>query len=275
MMTIPEDSDEGGWFRCALSPFQASPHREHPIQAGETLRSIAAQYQLSGWQGLYYAEINGRFRYRYPDPRLLPLGEAIGIPTAAEQQTALSQRIQTLRALADEAQACFQRQETLVQTLSLPEADLGEATRFLVSTTLTAIRCLQAPEYPHNSAAIALTEDALEHWSLHRREECASLISLLARAAQGAPWLLSDRKARSWCDPRSPNFWAKSFTARLDGLQGADPLLGTRLRTALQNTRSQILQSIDRLRTEAIMERNHLARIQEAEALAANGQSEG
>ncbi len=265
-MTLPEDP--AGWVARPFPSFQ--PHREHRIQAGETLDTIAAQYQLSGWQGLYYAAVNERFRHRHPNPRSpLPLGEQIGIPCAAEQQIALSQRIQGLHHLAIWVQPVFQHQETWVLAISFPSMDLGEATRSFVRTTLEAIHCLQAPEYAHNQTAIALTEDALARWSLHQREECASLLSLLERATRNAPWILPEGIARNWCDPSSPNFWAKPFLAQLRGLASQT----INLRQALQSTRSQILQSIDRLRTEAIMERNRLARLQEA-ALAAENRSE-
>ena len=246
---------------------------EHIICAGETLSSVAGAYGLSGWQGLYYAEVNQAFRQRHPDPWYIPIGIAIAIPESApEQQDVLARRIHVFAALERDVRQLGSEQGALLASKAAPAppraepAALGEITRGLVATTLRAIRLLKAAERGSSRANLALAEDALGRWPLAARNECASLLTLLTRAAESVPWAIPAGAARSWCDAGSPNYWAKCLFPTINGQGAFEPeRLLTILRGAQQIALANVMQQLGSLRVGAIMESSRLARLQATE----------
>jgi hypothetical protein len=245
---------------------------EHVLRPGEPLTAVAERYQVSGWQGLYFAGSNHGFRQLHPDPWCLPPGASITIPdSVAEQLSVLAWRQRYL-----DSQEQGVRRLAAEQATSLSEHVHGSSsrdavllmstlTRSVVSTTVRAITLLKTPDYNARHTDLRLLEDALGRWSLTKSSECASLLSMLARSAKGLPWLISGVAARAWCDAGSPNFWAKllyRFPRQAD--PSSDNIrrsLSVILR-AHQAASANVLQNLGALRTGAVMEANHLARLE-------------
>jgi hypothetical protein len=244
---------------------------EHVLRPGETLNAVAERYQVSGWQGLYFADSNRGFRQLHPDPWCLPVGVSIKIPDSIpEQLSSLAWRKHSLesqergvRRLAAE-QARF-LSEQVHRSSSRDGALLMSAlTRSVVSTTMRAITLLEARDYNARHTDLNLLEDALGRWPLIRPSECASLLSMLARASIDLPWSISGVAARAWCDAGSPNYWAKLLQSLLrqpdpgsDNIRRSLPLM----MRAHQTASAHVLQNLGALRTGAVMEANHLARL--------------
>ena len=247
--------------------------REHLLSEGESLDSVADLYELSGWQGLYFAGVNQEFRRRHPDPWDIRDGVAISIPESAEeQQHALAARCRFLETLqADVARLAAEQKAFLSggsagKAQASPQEMFGEITCALADTTLQAVQLLKAAENGCSRSNWALAKDALHRWPLTARHECATLLSLVSRSSQGVPWLVPAAAARGWCDAASPNFWAKPLLAIADGIGPAAPepdLLLPVLLGALQVAQANLMQQLAALRTGALMELNRLARIQE------------
>ncbi|MCG6860497.1 MAG: hypothetical protein LJE70_04335 [Chromatiaceae bacterium] len=249
---------------------------EHLIGAGESLAAVADIYELSGWQGLYYADVNRGFRQCHPDPWELRSGVAIAIPgSIEEQQYALSARYRLLEALQRDVLELAAEQEAFLAGRAADEALLlspqemfSDLARLLAATTLRAIRLLKASERGCSRTDWALAEDALQRWPLTARHECATLFSLVARSAQSVPWVIPTVAARGWCDVVSPSFWAKPLLAVADGSELAAPELKRLLsivRGARQVALANVMQQLASLHTGALMELNRLARLQENE----------
>jgi hypothetical protein len=247
--------------------------KEHLISDGESLISVADLYGLSGWQGLYYADVNQRFRQSYPDPWNIQFGSTIAIPdSAGEQQYALVARCRFIEALQSDVmrlaaeQGVFLSGSSASKALASSQDTFGEIARPLADTTLRAVRLLKAAEHGCSRSNWLLADDALHRWPLTARHECAMLFSLVARSTQGVLWLVPAVAARGWCDAASPNFWAKPLLAIADRVAAVTPepdLLLPVLRGALQVALANVTQQLAALRTGAMMELNHLARIQE------------
>jgi hypothetical protein len=244
---------------------------EHRLGAEESLATVADDYGLSGWQGLYFSEVNRGFRERHPDPWGIPAGVTIAIPRSVrEQNQALSQRVSALEALKDGASRLAADQASVLGRLRAhQEWQAGsegpaEVTRALVSTTLKAIRLLMVFESGLGRTNRALTEDALCRWSLLTRHECATLFSLLARSAEATAWVIPAPAARGWCDVASPHFWGRSLLSQISGTgppAGDSERLTVLVRSAHQGALANVQQQLDSLRTGALMEINRLARL--------------
>lgn len=252
-------------------PRRLEAARRHSFAAGETLTAVAEAHGLSGWQGLYYAAVNRDFRRRYPDPWRIPPGARIRLPTTfLEQQQALTERLgQLARLRATVRQLLTQQRDLLTGAMTTRLAKEGEVPivpgeliRGLAATTLRAIDASQAGEDRLAGRSLALAEDALERWPLVGRPECATLFSLLARAAATRFWVLPAPVARAWCEVHGPNFWARQLIVWLNPPPAAAarpfPLAG--LRAAQDVVAAQVDPSLAVLRTTALMERNRLAR---------------
>lgn len=246
---------------------------DHLMAMGETLAEVAESCGASGWQGVYYAEVNQEFRVRHPDPWDIPPGARILIPdSTAEQRVALLARIRTLETLIAEAAAIGAEQLALLRTdlartaLDDPERQLGPFIRGLASSILGSIRLLKAPESGGDRASLALTGEALQRWALTTRSECASLLTLLAGAGRGVSWVVPQVLARGWCDAASPNFWAKPLVPVVSGLgwaQGQAAVLLSVLHRAQEVAYAGVLHQLQSLRTTAMMELNRLGRLEE------------
>lgn len=243
---------------------------DHLFATGESLAEVAVICRLSGWQGLYYADVNRGFRERYPDPWDIPGGARISVPgCAAEQRAALLSRIRTLDSLLNEVKAIGAEQLALLKSalaraaLDDPEKRLGPFMRGLVYSILRSIRLLNESEGEVTRANLALTDDALHRWALASRTECASMLSLLVRAALGASWTVPQVAARGWCDAASPHFWGRPLVPTIAGLERPDRDPGQLLRQlhcTQEVALARVLQQLVSLRTDAMMELNRLAR---------------
>jgi hypothetical protein len=246
---------------------------DHLMAVGETLAEVAEASGASGWQGVYYADVNRDFRHWHPDPWDIPPGARVLIPSStAEQRVALLGRIRTLEALIAEAMAIGAEQVALLGTdlartaLDDPEWYLGPFLRRLASSILGSIRLLKAPESAGDRASVALTGEALQRWALATRAECASLLTLLAGAARGVSWVVPQVLARGWCDAASPHFWAKPLVPAVAGLgraEGQAATLVPALRRAHEVAHAGVLHQLQSLRTTAMMELNRLSRLEE------------
>ncbi|MBK1705561.1 hypothetical protein [Halochromatium glycolicum] len=244
----------------------------HLIQATESLSTLAATYQLSGWQGLYFAAVNSAFRQQFPDPWAIPQGAEIAIPESAlEQQAALSLRQAQLEGLEKQVNTLADKQRQLLLAPfgttgpSAPQAVMSSVIHSVVSTATEAISLLKAPDWRCSHRDHDLLSDALQRWVLGDAEAAASLLSLLTRAARGVPWCLPATNAQAWCDPSCPLFWAKPLILSHLPSAFADArcqraTVSTLLR-AHQLTLTQLIRQLRLLRTEVIMEANHLGRL--------------
>ena len=245
---------------------------QHLIQATESLADLANTYQLSGWQGLYFAPVNHAFRQQFPDPWQIPSGVEIRIPTSSAEQFAalqdrraeLQAREEAVKRLADE-----QRQRLVAPFGTTDNADsqtfIAELAEDIVRSSAQAIGLLKAPDWVSAHRDLALLNDALQRWRTPGLETTASLLSLLTRAVRGVPWSVPSASAQAWCDPSSAQFWAKAFLSPNLALLHADPEAQRRsvrvMLGAQQTVVDQLLRHLRAMRTEAIMETNHLARV--------------
>ncbi|MCU0834553.1 MAG: hypothetical protein MUC77_08970 [Chromatiaceae bacterium] len=244
---------------------------DHLMAPGETLAEVAEASGASGWQGVYYAEVNQEFRVRHPDPWDIPPGARVLIPSSMrEQRVALLARIRTLETLISETTAIGADQLVLLRTdlartaLEDPERQLGPFTRRLASSILGSIRLLKAPESGGDRASLALAGEVLQRSALTTRSECASLLTLLAGAARGVSWVVPQALGRGWCDAASPNFWAKPLVSMVAGWARAEgQALLPVLRRAHEVAYAGVLHQLQSLRTTAMMELNRLARLEE------------
>ncbi len=228
---------------------------DHLMAPGETLAEVAEASGASGWQGVYYAEVNQEFRVRHPDPWDIPPGARVLIPSSMrEQRVALLARIRTLETLISETTAIGADQLVLLRTdlartaLEDPERQLGPFTRRLASSILGSIRLLKAPESGGDRASLALAGEVLQRSALTTRSECASLLTLLAGAARGVSWVV----------PHKPLVSMVAGWARAEG-QALLPVL----RRAHEVAYAGVLHQLQSLRTTAMMELNRLARLEE------------
>lgn len=248
--------------------------KEYRLKPGESLAEAADANRLSGWQGLYFADVNRAFRERHPDPWGLPSDIAIAIPgSAAEQEWALAARFRFLGSLEQDVRQLSAEQTALLTRLiagagqEARHEELAELVHGVVATTLRAIRLLGASDHRGRRTHSDLAWDALDRWSLDTRHQCLSLLSLLARASQEIPWGIPAVAARGWCDAASPHFWAKTLAPAI-GASGPGASLSWErrlevLRSSHQVTLAQVVQQLSALRTGAMMEINHLARLEE------------
>jgi len=245
---------------------------QYRLKPGESLAQAAVANRLSGWQGLYFADVNRAVRERYPDPWALPAGIAIAIPgSAAEQERVLTARLRSLEKLEREVRQLAAEQIALLSKVGAGscreprQEDLAALVQGLVTTTLQAIRLLTASDHSGRRIHWDLAWDARGRWSLDSRPKCLSLLSLLARAAQDTPWRIPAVAARGWCDAASPHFWGKTLVSALGA---ADPGRSSPwqrrldlVRSSHQVTLANVVQQVSVLRTGAMMELNHLARL--------------
>jgi hypothetical protein len=244
----------------------------HLIQAAESLKSIAATYQLSGWQGLYFAQSNTAFRQQFPSPWAIPEGVEIAIPQSEqEQQAALILRQTQLKTTEQRVNQLAEKQRRLLLApfgsteASDAPAMVTTVVWSVTSTTAEAISVLKTSDWHGGHRDLDLLNDALARWDLDDSGAAASLLSLLTRAARPVHWSVPAASAQAWCDPSFPQFWAKPLilgnlpNAYADSARQRTSV-GALLR-AQHLAVEQVIRQLRSLRTEAIMESNHLARL--------------
>lgn len=193
---------------------------------------------------------------------------------ATEALPALTARIAEIDRLQHASQVLFAEQASLLDApsaqdaLNDPERALGPLVSALADTSLRAIALLKLSDTPQTRRDFVLTEDALQRWQPLAASQCALLLSLLARAAQGVDWAIPAAPARGWCDPTCPYYWARALVLPVQ-IQAKSPWpdpsgVLDQLKTAHQLARAQVRQQFGARRTAAIMERNRLARDEEA-----------
>jgi hypothetical protein len=244
----------------------------HCIQATESLSDIAAAFRLSGWQGLYFAPVNADFRRQYPDPWQIPPGVEIGIPGSPDEQFfALQRRSADLQARENTIKQLAARQQELLlapfgaTNSEPPQTLVARLAEDIVRSTVSAIETLKAPDWVNPHRDLALLEDALQRWRIDGLDAAASLLSLLTRAVQRVPWSVPSPIARAWCDPSSAQFWAKQFIMPAKTSFATDPQVQRQSVRAMigaqQTVVDQLVRHLRGMRTAAIMESNHLARL--------------
>lgn len=245
------------------------------IRAAGSLSELAKRYQLAGWQGLYFAEVNAAFRQQFPNPWGIPDHIEIGIPGSSfEQLTALSLRIAQLQAVERQVERLADKQRRLLLSPfgntepSEPRLVICGVVKSVVSTTGEAIGLLKSPDWRAPHKDLELLGDALARSTSPDLRNAALLFSLLARAAQAVPWCVPAVSAEAWCDPRCPHFWAKPLLLSNLPITYADPAAQrasvSALLRAQQLAVEHVIRQLRSLRTEAVMESNHLARLSDA-----------
>jgi len=254
-----------------------SSQSTHEIEIGDTLESVARTFGLSGWQGLYFAPTNTAFRDRYPSPWRIPIGAVISLPASTEEQRfALTERTRLLDLVRRSAMR-IGREQALALAADSPAATppLARMTRRVADTTLDAIQLLKAADGGSSLSNWALARDAARRWPLSGQPECASLLSLLARAAESVCWGIPEQTAQAWCDAANPSFWGKSLVMLLGRREQRMDLDATlpALRIAQQAAVSRTLQQIDSLHGGVVTELGRLARTIEC-SVPAEGRAE-
>ncbi len=194
--------------------------------------------------------------------------------SATETLPALNARIAEIEHLQRASQALFAEQASLLDApgardaLTDPERALGPFVSALAASSLRVIALLKLSDTPQTRRDFVLTEDALQRWQPPAASQCALLLSLLARAAQGVDWAIPAAPARGWCDPTCPHHWASALLLPIQTQAKhpwPDPSATLRqIKSAHQIARAQLTQQLGTLRTAALMERNRLVRDEEA-----------
>lgn len=194
--------------------------------------------------------------------------------SATDALPALNARIAEIERLQRASQALFAEQASLLEApgardaLTDPERALGSFVSALAASALRVIALLKASDTPNTRRDFVLAEEALQRWQPLAASQCALLLSLLARAAQGVDWAIPAAPVRGWCDPICPHHWARALLLPIQTQAEhpwPDPSTTLRqLKSAHQIARAQLAQQLGTLRTAALMERNRLAREEDA-----------
>ena len=243
---------------------------EHILSDGDTLGQVAERYLLSGWQGLYYAQANRRLREEFPDPWSLGAGCSVAIPDFADQEATLLGRMRSLEDLERRVRRLASEQQGLLgsallqRALDDPHHHLGDFVRALGNQTLAAIALLKGAETAYSATDGVLAGAALMRWGLVTPRECATLFSLLSRAARAVPWVIPAAAARGWCDVASPQYWGKALLSIRSGSGGQsnETLLALGVRRSLEVAVADVIRQVAMLRSGATMELNNLHRNQ-------------
>lgn len=243
--------------------------KTHSIKPGQTLTAIAKDYQIAGWQALYFAPCNKDFRRRNPNPDRIPAGGKIIIPIdPIQQKEAIRKRIANLRACRKEAHQLWKKEEQVIDNHF--KKIKGTAEKVDAAATVALILNSLARLTYKGFQVMKLSDEALEaankkaakealgsRATTHGRDNTALVIASMKKESTSTVWLITKTVAQSWCDITSPSFWANTVSNLLGGKSWSRSVmekpedLHRKMKQRLQKSSLQVFSSLDKKIHEA------------------------